>query len=194
MSEPLNGMPRLDHAINSGMLLAYLALRTGDQVGMLAFDSEIQTYVPPSSGVKTLPTLMHAAGNTEYTWRESNFTLAISELGRRLTRRSVVVILTDFVDPISAELMVENLDHLSRRHLVIFVSLRDPELTEIVRAEPASVNDVNRSVVAHDLIQDREQVLATLRRKGIHCIDTTPQNVSIQLLNKYLDVQRRELV
>jgi uncharacterized protein (DUF58 family) len=194
MSEPLNGMPRLDHAINTGMLLAYLALRTGDQVGLLTFDSEIRTYVPPSTGVKTLPTLMHAAAGTEYTWRESNFTLAISELGRRLTRRSVVVIMTDFVDPISAELMVENLDHLSRRHLVIFVSLRDPALTEIVRFEPTSVNDVNRSVVANDLLQDREQVLSTLRRKGIHCIDTAPQDVSIQLLNKYLDIQRRELV
>ena len=179
---------------NAGMLLAYLALRSGDQVGLLGFDSEVRLFASPVRGVGALHQLMARAAEIDYSTRESNFTLGLTELARRNVRRSVVVVLTDFVDPISAELMVENLNHLAQKHLVVFLSLRDGTLTDVVRAHPTDVTSINRAVVAHDLEQDREQVLQSLRRRGIHCIDATPEDATVRLLNKYLDVQRRELV
>lgn len=194
MSEPIDDVPRLDHAINAGMLLAYLALRSGDQVGLMAFDSEVRAFAAPTRGVNGLQPLMNTASKIDYSFRESNYTLAITDLNRRLPRRSVVVVLTDFVDPIAAQLMVENIHHLAKRHLVVFVSLRDPSLEKAIVAQPNSAIDVNRSVVAYDLRIDREQVLQTLRRRGVHCIDAAPNQVTLQLLNKYLEIQRRELL
>lgn len=194
MREPLEGVPKLDHAINAALMLGYLSLKMGDQVGMFGFDSEVRGYVEPAPGVKTLQRLLHQSSKFEYSTHETNFTLALSELAHRLRRRAVVVVLTDFTDPIGAELMVEHLGWLARRHLVIFVAIRDPALDEIVEERPGSLHDLNRAVVAGDMRREREIVITKLRRQGIFCIDGAPEKISIDLINRYLDVHRRELI
>jgi uncharacterized protein (DUF58 family) len=105
-----------------------------------------------------------------------------------------VVVFTEFVDTVTAELMVENLFRLARRHLVVFVALRDPSLDAIALGRPERLSDVFRAVVAADFVRERELVLARLRRGGIRCVDAVPRAVSAGLLNRYLEVKRRELV
>jgi uncharacterized protein (DUF58 family) len=90
--------------------------------------------------------------------------------------------------------MIENLDRLARRHLVVFVTLRDPTVARVAAAPPRSSIDLYRAVVASDLGRERELVLRRLRRLGIATIDATPDEVSLQLLNRYLDIKRREMI
>jgi len=194
MSEPLAGVPKLDHAINAGLLLAYISLKTGDRVGLYGFDERVRAYAAPAAGVAAIHRLQRLSSDLDYTTCETNFTLGLAELSQRLTRRSLVVVLTDFADTVSAELMVENLDRLARRHLVVFVSLRDPALDAEAQAQPRSIVDVGRSVVAGDLLRERDIVLKRLRRQGILCVDAPPSAVSVELLNRYLEIRRRELV
>jgi uncharacterized protein (DUF58 family) len=104
------------------------------------------------------------------------------------------VVLTDFVDTVTAELMIENLDRLGRRHLVLFVALRDVDVDAQAAAPPRDLDALNRAMAAHDLARDRDVVLGRLRRQGVHCLDTPPAAVSSRLINHYLDVKRRELV
>lgn len=194
MAEALDGVPRLDRAINAGLLLAYLGLRAGDRVGLFAFDASVRLFTEPAGGVRTLGILQRRAAELAYGDHETNYTLALSHLGTRLRRRSLVVVLTDFVDPITAELMVENVEHLARRHVVVFVALRDPELDGLVGARPADLLGVHRAVAAHDLIVDRETVLERLRRAGVMCIDAAPDAISAAMINRYLEITRREMI
>lgn len=194
MGEPLDGVPRIDRAINAGLLLAYLGLRAGDRVGLFAFDSAVRLFTEPTGGVGTLGVLQRRAAELAYADHETNYTLGLNHLVTRLRRRSLVVVLTDFVDPITAELMVENVVHLARRHVVVFVALRDPELDALLTARPSEMLDVHRAVAAHDLILDRETVLERLRRSGVFCIDAAPDAVSAAMINRYLEISRRELV
>ncbi len=194
MSEPLAGVPRLDHAINSALLLSYFGLRTGDRVGLYGFDEKVRSWTDPQGGVAAFPRLQAASAELDYTKSETNFTLGLAELSTRLRRRSLVVLLTDFVDVVTAELMIENLEKLTRRHLVVFVTLRDPELARVSAAPPHTSLDLYRAVVAADLGRERELVLRRLRRMGVATIDATPDEVSLQLLNRYLDIKRREMI
>ncbi len=198
MREPLSvgdaPIPRLDHAINAALLLGYFGLRTGDKVGLYAFDEKVRAYAEPQGGLAAFPRLQKVTSDLAYTASETNFTLGLAELSTRLKRRSLVVVLTDFVDVVTAELMIENLDRLARRHVVVFVTLRDPGLETIAAAPPAQLTSLYRSVVAGDFVRERELVLRRLRRLGIACLDAPPSQVSTQLLNKYLDIKRRELV
>lgn len=194
MAEALDGVPKLDRAINAGLLLAYLGLRAGDRVGLFAFDEKVRLFAEPVGGVRTLSLLQRRAAELTYGDHETNFTLALSHLGTRLRRRSMVVVLTDVVDPITAELMVEHVAHLARRHVVVFVALRDPELDAISTRQPETMLDVHRSVAAHDLAQDRERVLEQLRRSGVFCIDAAPQAISAAMINRYLEITRREMI
>jgi uncharacterized protein (DUF58 family) len=194
MREPLVGIPRLDHAVNAALLLGYLGLRTGDRIGLYAFDERPRSFVEPQGGVGAFPRLQAAASEIDYSTGETNFTLGLAELSTRLRRRSLVVLLTDFVDVVAAELMLENLARLARRHLTLFVTLSDPTLGELFAAAPHRLVDVYRAVTAADLARERELVLKRLRRMGIHVVDAAPAQVSAQLLGRYLDIKRRELI
>lgn len=194
MAEALDGIPKLDRAINAGLLLAYLGLRAGDRISLFAFDEAVRLYTEPQGGVRTLSVLQRRAAELAYNDRETNFTLALNHLGTKLRRRALVVVLTDFVDPITAELMVENVEHLARRHLVVFVAIRDPELDALVDARPGEILDVHRAVAADALVRDREKVLERLRRAGVFCIDAAPTQISAAMINRYLEITRREMI
>lgn len=192
MSEQIDGSPKLDHAIHSALVLAYISLRVGDRVGFASFDQRLNQYVVPVRGQDAFGALSSIAAKTDYSASETNFTLSLMELARRHMRRALVVVLTDFVDTIAAELMLENLQRLASRHLVVFVAFRDPRLGQVANQAPGKMLDVYRSVVAHGLLQDRQVVIERLRRMGIMCVDASPSMVSASLVDKYLSAKRRE--
>jgi uncharacterized protein (DUF58 family) len=194
MCETVGGVPLVDRAINAGLHLAMVALRTGDRVGLFAFDALVRTFREPDSGISAFPRILAATTELDYTAEETNYTLGITTLSTRLRRRSLVVLLTDFADTVTAELMVENLDRLARRHLVLCVTLRDPHLDEVAGAEPRTVELLHRAVVARDLVRERQVVLRRLGRLGIRCLDVPPEAVTTPLLNRYLEIRRREMV
>jgi uncharacterized protein (DUF58 family) len=194
MAEPLQGVPRLDHAVSSALLLAHASLRLGDRVGLFAFDRAARVWAEPQGGLGAFPRLKALSAQLDYSTDETNFTLGLSELSARLRRRSLVVVFTDFVDTVTAELMIENVSRLARRQLVVFVALRDPALEAVALRRPRGLGDVHRAIVAADFVRERERVLARLRRLGVQCVDAAPDRVSSRLLNRYLDIKRRELI
>jgi uncharacterized protein (DUF58 family) len=194
MREPLGALPKLDHAVHAGLLLAYVALRAGDRVGWFSFDDRPGAFLEPAAGVASFARLRAAATGLAYSTAETNFSLALASLAVRLERRSLIVVLTDFADAVAAELMVENLGRLRRRHVVVFVALRDPSLDLVADAEPRTPIDLHRAVVASELLRDRDAVLVRLRSLGVLAADARPSEVSTSLLDRYLDVRRREMV
>lgn len=194
MAEPLDGVPKLDHAVTAALLLSYVSLRAGDRVGWLTFDARPGLWAEPQGGLRAFPVLRQLAGRIDYSDLETNFTLGLTSLAQRLRRRSLVVVLTDFVDTVTAELMVENLDRLSRRHLVVFVALQDPGLAAVAAQPPEDLLRLNRAVVAAALLRERELVLERLRGQGIQPIDAAPAQVQPRLINTYLEIKRREQI
>jgi uncharacterized protein (DUF58 family) len=194
MAEPLDGVPRLDHAVTSALLLAYVSLRLGDRVGLYGFDRTARAWAEPQGGLRAFSRLQALSAGLAYSTEETNFTLGLTELSARLRRRSLVVVFTDFVDTVTAELMLENVSRLARRQLVVFVALRDPLLDRLARAPPRRLGDLYRSVVAADFVRERERVLARLRRMGVATVDAPPGQVSARLVSRYLEVKRREQI
>jgi uncharacterized protein (DUF58 family) len=193
MSEPLAGVPKLDHAINAALLLGWFCLRTGDRVGMLGFDEQVRQWSEPAGGMHAFGRLQATSAEVEYRPVETNFTRALAELSTRLRRRSLVVLFTDFLDTVTAQLMIDNVTRLARRHLVMFVAVRDPSLETRSLARPRSLDVLHEAVVAGDFARERHVVLERLRRIGAHCLDATPGDFSMTLVNRYLDLKRREL-
>lgn len=194
MAEPLDGLPRLDHAIHAALLLAFFSARAGDRIGLFSFDERPGVYAAPRAGQGAFHAALALSGGLAYSDAETNFTLGLTDLMQRLTRRSLVVVLTDFTDSVTAELMVDNLTRLAARHLVVFVSLRDPLLGRISGTPPEDLVSLQRAVVADSLMRERETVVARLKRRGILCIDAAPSEVGMQLLDRYLEVKRREMI
>jgi uncharacterized protein (DUF58 family) len=194
MLEPIGAISRLDHAIKSGLLLAWISLRNGDHVGIFGFDARVRQYIPPVRGLPWFTQLQHGTARLSYRAEETNFTLGLAELNARLKRRVLVVLFTEFIDTTTAELLLESMQRTANRHAVIFVTLRDPTLAGIVDAEPADFRAVAESVVTHDLMRDRAIVLERLERMGVHCLDVPVDGLAISLINRYMMIKERGLI
>lgn len=194
MCAPLQGIARIDHVINAALLMAFVSLKLGDRVGLFAFDARPRISSGPASGAAAFPLLQKLAAGIDYSTEETNFTLGLTTLAGQLNRRALVVIFTDFADPTSAQLMLENVGRLLRTHLVMFVVLRDLELEALADRQPQETDDISRAVIAGSLLQQREAVLNRLRRAGAQIVEATPDQLGPDLVNTYLDAKRRDLL
>ncbi|MEO1569141.1 MAG: DUF58 domain-containing protein, partial [Pseudomonadota bacterium] len=194
MSEPLDGVAKLDRAINAALLLAYVSLRSGDKTMVFGFDAQPGLASGNLAGTRAFPKLQMLASNLDYSVEEANYTLALSDLASRLNRRSLVILFTDFVDTISAELMLDNVRRLADRHLVVFATFEDAALAGFIETPPETPEDVGRAVIADGLLREREVVLLKLQRLGAQVIETTPGAFGAELVSRYLQIKRREML
>jgi uncharacterized protein (DUF58 family) len=194
MSEPIGAVPRIDRAVSAALLTAYVALKDGDRVGLFAFDSRPRSASKPIGGERAFATLQRVAAGVEYSANETNYTLAMATLANGLNRRSLIVIFTEFADTISAELMLGAVGSLLKRHLVLFVVLKDEELEALAAAEPAEPDDVSRAVTAAALLRERRLVITRLKHLGIHVIEAAAAEAGPSLVAAYLDLKRRSLL
>ena len=189
MAEPIDGVTRLDRAVTAALLTGYVALKSGDRVGLFAFDARPRQVAAPRSGMRSFGALQRAAAAIDYAPQETNFALSLSALGNTLDRRSLIVLFTDFVDTTSAGLMLRSVARLRQRHLIVAVVFSDPELEAVAAAAPKASDDVARAVVAAELLRARAVVLAQLRLLGIDVIETGYAAAGPALVRRYLDIK-----
>jgi uncharacterized protein (DUF58 family) len=194
MREEIEGLPKIDHAVNAALATAWAAGLGGDLVGLYAFDSQPRMFLPPEPGRPAFAKLRARTAELEYNSVETNHTLAMAHLHQRLKRRSLVVVFSDFVDTTTAELLVENISVLNRSHVIVFVALRDPALETIANAAPSDLGDVARSVSAGEMLHERRVVMERLSRLGVFVVDALPDAVSARLISTYLNIKSRELI
>lgn len=194
MAEPVAGLPRIDRAVSAALLTAWVALRLGDRVALDAFDSRPRIASGFVSGAGAFAELQRLAAQIDYSADESNYTFALTTLGQRLTRRSMVVLFAEMTDMTAAEFMVRAAARFAERHLLLVVVLRDEELEAFVDAKPTTPDDVTRAVAAAGLLKDRLLVLTRLRHLGVHVIEAAHDQVGERLVEGYVDLKRRNLL
>jgi len=194
MCEPLGGVPRVDRAVSAALLAAFVALKDGDRVGLFAFDSRPRAASQPISGARAFSLLQRVAAGIDYSPSETNYTLALATLASELSRRSLIIVFTEFADTTSAELMMNAVGMLLKRHVVLFVVLKDEELEGLASAEPVESDDIGRAVTAASLLRERRLVITRLRHLGAHVLEAASAEAGPALVNAYLDFKRRALI
>jgi uncharacterized protein (DUF58 family) len=194
MSEPVAGLPRVDRAVSAALLTAWVALKLGDRVALHAFDSRPRIASGLVSGVAAFGELNRLAAAIDYSADETNYTFALTTLSARLTRRSMIVLFTEFTDLTSADFMVRAARKMVRTHLLLVVVLRDEELEEIAVRRPEEPDDVTRAVTAAALLHERRLAILRLQHLGVHVIEAEHQSVGESLVGGYFDLKRRNLL
>ncbi|MDV6330986.1 DUF58 domain-containing protein [Asticcacaulis sp. 201] len=192
MGEPLGGLKRLDRAIYAGLLLGYTALKVGDNVRTFAFAAKPYHSAPPITGTNGFHTLSYQLSALDDSPEESNHTLALADLNAKVARRSLIILFSDFIDEISADLMVESLNRLSKKHLVLFVAFKDEVVETLMAKTPEAPEDVTRAVFARRLAAQREKVFAQLRRQGVEVLETPTEHMATEIVSKYLALKRAD--
>lgn len=194
MCEPIDDVAKLDRAVTAALLTAFVALKNGDMVGLFSFDARPRVIGRTVRGTAGFATVQKRAAEIDYSNEETNFTLALTTLSGQLDRRSLVVVFTDFVDSISAELMLRTVGRITERHLVLFMLMKDEELETLSDIDPADGEDVARSVIAGGLLRERDLVIAKLRRLGAHVVEADHRRLGPELVRHFLDLKRENLL
>ncbi|MDR3255332.1 MAG: DUF58 domain-containing protein [Synergistaceae bacterium] len=194
MTEPVDGIPKIDHSIRAALLLGWISLRGGDLLGGCGFDVKFRSFIKPGRGMRYFARFQRFTAELAYRTEETNFTLGLAELNSRLKHRALVVLFTEFVDVISAELLIEGLRWMTRKHVIIFVTMRDPMLTRLQSAPPDDFSSIAGAVIADDFLRERSVVLERIARLGVHCLDLPAAKISAALLNRYLMIKGKGLL
>ncbi len=188
------GLSPLDHAFNAMLLLAHVAFIRGDQVGLLAFSDRVRAFVAPAGGPRRIKRLVHSVHNIFPEMVESRYDRAFIELEKRCRKRSLVVLMTNLFDDLNAQLAGEYLRNVRGRHLPLAVFLRDHDLFRLADGAGPDGPSLFQGAAAASMLNWRERVLARLRQGGVLTIDAFPEELTAQLVNRYLEIKARHLL
>ena len=191
MTSRINNISKFDYAINAALLLGYVAMEKGDNVGIMVFDEDIKTFIPCKRGKKQLNLIIEALYNQEPGMVEPDYGRAIRYLSMKNRKRSLVVFFTDLIDTDVSKAVVTYSRALHPAHLPLCVAISDPELKEEADESPDTAVKIYRKAVAEDLMAQREQVKTMLERGGVMTLDIPPEMLTPALITRYLSIKAR---
>ncbi len=194
MTNQRDGYTLLDHAFNSTLMMAYVALSQGDAVGMLCFSDTIHSYIPPRGGNSQMNRLIQAGFDQFPRLVESRYDEAFLYLSSHCKRRSLVVLATNVIDEVNAGAVVDYLGNINGQHLPLGVLLRDREMFEAADSPDGGKFQMYRAAAAADILLWRDQVLKDLEHRGVLVVDAFPDELTAPLVNQYLEVKAKHLL
>jgi uncharacterized protein (DUF58 family) len=185
---------KLDCAVDAALNLARVTLQSGDRCGVAAYDHRVRGFLPPIAGVNALRAIVESVYDLETQWHESDFTPMLAALRSRQAKRTFLIVISDLSDAETSQRLCASLQQLQRQHLVLFAALKTPLLGQIVGEPIEMPRDAARKAVAFRLLRDRGRALHALRHGGVHVLDVEPQQLTLPLVNQFVELRQRNLL
>ena len=187
-------LSKLDYAVDAALSLAQVAMHSGDRVGLLAYGREIQQNLNADRGASQLHSIVESLAVVRAEPYEADHARAARALLSEQQRRSLIVWITDLAETAGTPDVVEYALQMTRRHLVLFAAVGQPDLIERVARRPESEEEMFRYTAAIEIVQRRELLLRRLRQRGVLAMEIMPGVLAAALVNHYLDIKDRGLI
>jgi uncharacterized protein (DUF58 family) len=194
MTPRLGDRRKLDYAVSAGLGLAAMAQTAADRVGLHAFAGSTLAAIAPRAGASHAAALNDALSELDPRFEESDYERAALELRQRYRKRSLIVVFTDLFDPVASGTVLASLALLVPRHLVLVVLMNDAAIGDARAREPVRVADAYRAAVATTLTLERERAVVLLRSRGVGVVDVPARDLTLALLDAYVDIKTRALL
>lgn len=186
MATRVGDVPRIEHGLDAALAVATVAVRLGDRVGLVAYDRDVRSIVPPHSGARQLRTFAEALHDLHPRLHESDPTAAFAEVLTRFPRRGLLVLIGDLDEHAVSASLLPALPLVARRHEVVIAGVRDPVVDDMSSVDPLTVADTHRQGAALDVLAGRTRVASTVRRFGVTVVDGAPRDLPGLLVDSYL--------
>lgn len=187
-------LSKLDYAVDAALALAQVAMHSGDRVGLLAYGREVQQNLNAARGAAQLHSIVESLALVHAESYEADHARAARALLSEQQRRSLVVWITDLAESVGTPDVVEYALQMTRRHLVLFAAVGQPDLSDRVARRPESETEMFRYIAAIEVVQRRELLLRRLRQRGVLAMEIMPGALAASLVNHYLDIKDRSLI
>jgi len=194
MLSEVYGVRKLDHVLDSLLMLANAAAIAGDQVGLLVFSDKVRRYLPPKRGKSQIGLIIEACHDLVAEPVESDMPGALAYLSSRWNRRSLLVMFSDCVDPDRARDLLQGLGPIARRHLTLFCRINDGRINEIEAKRTQTVQDMYQKAAAALVMEDRRAALSLFTSAKVNVLDSEPQELAAKLVNYYFMVKEKNRI
>ncbi|HXF60656.1 MAG TPA: DUF58 domain-containing protein, partial [Caldilineaceae bacterium] len=191
MRSPVGDVAKLDYAINAVLLLTYVAAQKGDRVGLLVFADQVQSWLAPRSGRAQFHRMLELLYAVESQPVEPDYQAAFAYFAAKQSKRCLALVFSDLTGALGVESLAAQLLHLRRRHLALLVAMRDPTVQRLARQPVEDSASLYQRTVAEQLLDERRTLLELLQQQGVHTLDTPADELSIAVVNRYLELKAR---
>lgn len=187
-------MSKLDYAVNTALMMSFICIHKEDNVGLLIFNKGIQTYLPPRRGKAQLNAINEALYNLEIDFSEPNYQEAFNYIKRKVSRRSLIMLITDIIDERASSVLIREFTRLYPKHLPLAVTLKDNHLEAKALSVPQTNREMAELGVAQMLVEERTKALRTLQLNGVLTLDTKAEDLTVNAINRYLEIKAKSMI
>jgi len=189
MQQAFEGMTLLDYAINASLALSYVAMRKEDRAGLITFNDNLETFVAADRRPGHINKLMETLYAEQTNFEETDFSALSVGIGRHISKHSLLILFTNFMGLVSLQRQLPFLLQITRRHRLLVVFFNDVELQQFVDSPAATAEQRCQHEVAEKFVAEKQLVSATLRQYGILSLLTSPLELTVDVINRYLAVR-----
>lgn len=194
MKMPFNNLKLLDYAINSALAFSNIALKKKDKAGLISFSSKLEKMIPASSKKAHLNLLLENLYNINTQYKDSDFGLLYTHINRRLPQRSLLLLYTNFEHLSALHRQLPYLLALARKHLLVVIFFENTELETFINQDSNKVGQIFDQAIAGQFSYDKRLMVKELQKHGIQTILTKPEDLTVNTINKYLEIKKRGIL
>ncbi len=194
MKMPFEELKLLDYAINSSLAFSNIALRKNDKAGLITFSKKVETLVTASNKKTHLNTLNESLYHIDTQFNDSDFGYLYAFVKRKISHRSLLILYTNFEHISALKRQLPYLQALSKKHLLITVFFENTELDELISERTTDLQSIYNQTIAEKFAFEKRLIVKELKNRGIYAILTKPQNLTVQVINKYLEFKAKGFI
>tara|TARA_B110000879_G_scaffold94969_1_gene129812 strand:+ start:963 stop:2294 length:1332 start_codon:yes stop_codon:yes gene_type:complete len=191
MQMDFDGLSLLDYSINSSLVFSNIALRKGDKAGLITYSDKIGTLLAAEKSAGQMRRIHESLYNQKTQFKESNFEILYQSIRQTIRSRSLLVLFTNFETEFSMRRAIPMLRRLNQKHVLVVIFFQNSELQEIAYQPSKNIKEVYTSVVAERMISLKSKIARELRQNGIQTVLTIPSELSVNTINKYLELKAK---
>ena len=194
MRMPFNDLSLMDYAINTSLAMSNIAISKQDRAGLISFSDKIGSVIKADRQANQLHKILHALYNEEDRKTEANYEILYHIAQKIIKGRSLVMLFTNFESQYALERVLPNLRQMNQAHLLVVVFFENTEISDFANETAISVEGIYHQTVARKYLQEKRQMVNTLKQYGIQAVLSKPEDLSINTINKYLEMKARGLI
>lgn len=194
MKMPFNGMSLLDYAINATLVLSNVILKKQDKAGMLAFSKKVENRVFAEKRASQMQKILETLYNIKTDFFESDFSRLYTDIKKNINQRSLIVLYTNFETMDGLHRQLPYLKGIAKNHLLVVVFFNNTELNELISKNAESIQEIYDKVIAEKFSFEKRLIVNELKKHGIYSVLTQPENLTLDTINKYLEIKSRGIL
>ncbi|UFH31032.1 DUF58 domain-containing protein [Chryseobacterium sp. C-71] len=194
MKMPFKGLSLLDYSINASMALSHIILKKGDRAGMMTFSKKTENKVSADNKSGQLRRISEALYNIKTDFFESDFNRLYQDVKYSVNQRSLVLLFTNFETLDALNRQMKYLRGIAKNHLLVVVFFKNSELQTLLHKNPESMQEIYDEVIAEKFEFEKKLIIQELRKYGIYSVYTLPENLNVEVINKYLEIKARGIL